>query len=74
MNNLEYIRSLEVGKLAEFITDCSYSCYVKGYFVDDCIDCPLIECAPCTEDSVAKWLLEERRTDEKDTDSVCENL
>lgn len=61
MTNLEYIRSLEVEKLARFITDCADACYVKGYFGDDCTDCPLIECAPCTEDNVVEWLLEERK-------------
>ena len=74
MTNLDYIRSLEVEKLVEFITDCADSCYGKGYFGDDCTNCPLDECAACDEDGVAKWLLEERRTDEIDTDSVRENL
>ena len=42
MNNLEYIRSLEVEKLVEFITDCTYACYLKGYFCDDPPQLPAI--------------------------------
>ena len=61
MTNLEYIRSMSAEELAKFITDCADACYVKGYFGDDCTNCPLNECATCDEDIVAKWLNEERR-------------
>lgn len=81
MTNLEYIRNMEVEKLAEFITDCAYACYLKGHFCEDPPNCPLYgKCTPkygsccCTEEGIAKWLNEERRTNEKDTNAVRENL
>lgn len=81
MTNLEYIRSLEVEKLAKFITDCIDACYNKGYFGEDRPNCPLYGCGTpkygsgcCSDIGIVEWLKEERKTDEEDTDSVRENL